>query len=83
MSGIEYDNETSPWSRMWAKIPHVRFGDPCHDCGVPLAPASRRWCAETLPPGVRKHAGNGLCGSCAGRRDTESPGWRKELHDGH
>lgn len=63
----------------WKSEPHVRFGDPCHDCGCPLAPASRCWAVETLPPGVRKHAGHGLCGRCSHRRDKDTPGWRTEL----
>lgn len=52
----------------WAAEPHIRLGDPCHDCGCTLAPASRCWSSWTLPPGVRKHDGHGLCSSCAGRR---------------
>lgn len=55
------------WTRYWATRPHIRFGDPCYGCSVAPAPASRRWSSWTLPPGVRKHAGLGLCGACAGR----------------
>lgn len=65
----------------WKHKPHIRFGDPCFDCGVPLAPASRRWCAETVPPGVKVHGGHGLCSSCNKKRDVATPGWRKELRD--
>lgn len=49
----------------WAREPHIRVGDPCFNCGTPLVPASRRWFAWSIPPGYRKHAGLGLCGSCA------------------
>lgn len=72
-------NTATAWDRMWAKVPHIRFGDPCHDCGTTLAPASRRWSKDTLPPGVRKHAGNGLCGPCTKVRDRDQPGWRDVL----
>jgi hypothetical protein len=74
-------NTATAWDRMWAKVPHIRFGDPCHDCAALLAPASRRWRSDTLPPGVRKHAGSGLCSSCAGVRDREQPGWRDALRN--
>ena len=79
MSTLAADVATGQEYGQWKHKPHIRFGDPCHDCGTKLAPASRRWAAETLPPGVRKHAGNGLCGACAGRRDRETPGWRAAL----
>lgn len=52
----------------WATEPHIRFGDPCHDCARPMAPASRSWSRWTLPAGVLKHAGRGLCGTCRRRR---------------
>lgn len=52
----------------WAREPHIRFGDPCFDCGTPMTPASRRWSAFTIPKGYRKHAGNALCGSCRNKR---------------
>lgn len=59
----------NPWAgTRWANEPHIRFGDPCHDCGVEMTPASRWWCAFTIPAGMRKHAGLGLCGPCARRR---------------
>lgn len=50
----------------------IRFGDPCYLCGVPMTPASRIWCADTIPAGMRKHAGRALCSSCANsvRRGT-------------
>ena len=56
----------------WATEPHIRVGDPCHDCGTPMVPASRRWSAFTIPPGHRKHDGNALCRSCASRRRREA-----------
>lgn len=46
----------------------IRMGDPCHDCGIPMTPASRVWSAFTIPSGYRKHAGRGLCGRCIQRR---------------
>jgi hypothetical protein len=52
----------------WATEPHIRFGDPCYDCATPMTPASRWWSALTIPEGMRKHAGDGLCSSCANRR---------------
>lgn len=67
----DFDND---WTRTrWAHEPHIRVGDPCHDCGTPLVPASRRWWSWTIPPGHSKHAGLGLCGSCAGRRRRSGP----------
>lgn len=49
----------------WRHEPHIRLGDPCFHCGIPLTPASRWYCALTIPAGFRKHAGLGLCGVCA------------------
>jgi hypothetical protein len=55
----------------WVREPHIRFGDPCHDRGVPLTPASRCWSAWSIPPGYRKHDGLGLCAPCRrARRST-------------
>lgn len=48
----------------WAHTPHVRFGDPCFGCGTPMTPASREWCAATMPEGYRLHAGHGCCSTC-------------------
>lgn len=49
----------------WKTRPHIRLGDPCYRCGIPLTPASRWYCKITIPAGYRKHAGLGLCGPCA------------------
>lgn len=54
----------------WAREPHIRFGDPCYDCGRPMTPASREWSRHTIPAGMVKHAGNALCGTCRNRRAT-------------
>ena len=53
--------------RDWSLTPHIRFGDPCYGCGILLVPASRTWQRELIPAGMRKHAGNALCGTCAGK----------------
>lgn len=58
---------TAGWEAHWARTPHIRFGDPCYACGVPMTPASRRWSAWTVPPGMRKHGGKGLCSTCKNR----------------
>lgn len=52
----------------WATQPHIRFGDPCYDCGRPMTPASREWSRDTIPPGHVKHAGHALCSTCRQRR---------------
>ena len=59
--------EEPPRNR-WRHNPHIRMGDPCHDCGVPMVPASRYYGAITIPDGYKKHRGNGLCGACTYHR---------------
>ena len=54
--------------RDWTRTPHIRMGDPCHDCAAPLTPASRCWTPWTIPTGHRRHAGRGLCSACLSRR---------------
>jgi len=52
------------YQNRWKTQPRVRFGDPCYLCGIPMTPASREWCALTIPPGYRVHGSFGLCRKC-------------------
>lgn len=61
------DHDARGWAGYWSRTPHIRFGDPCYGCGVPLVPACRTWPKELIPAGMRKHAGRALCGTCKGR----------------
>lgn len=56
------------YATQWRHRPHVRVGDPCYWCGIPMVPASREWPAMVIPDGHRKHGGLGLCQRCARRR---------------
>jgi hypothetical protein len=51
------------WSRFWAQRPHIRVGDPCFHCAVPMYPASRRFACGG-PAGHRMHGSHGLCQTC-------------------
>lgn len=66
----------------WAHEPHIRFGDPCYACAVPMTPASRWWSASTIPEGMRKHAGLGLCSRCAPRYRRDSSAEQAEKVSG-
>ena len=55
------------WGQYWATRPHIRFGDPCYACGIPLTPASACWTSWTIPEGMRRHGGHGLCSLCRNR----------------
>lgn len=48
----------------WSHRPHIRLGDPCFWCGVPMVPASAEFVSFTMPAGHRRHGGLGLCQAC-------------------
>lgn len=49
----------------WRTEPHVRMGDPCFLCGIPMTPGSREYeGGHLVPEGHRMHGGHGLCRRC-------------------
>ena len=58
-------------SARWLHEAHVRVGDPCFLCGIPMVPASRTWPAALIPDGYRVHGSYGLCRSCYNRRHSD------------
>lgn len=58
-------------SSRWRHEAHVRVGDPCFLCGIPMVPASRTWPAALIPEGHRIHGSHGLCRSCYNRRHSD------------
>lgn len=58
-------------SARWQHEAHVRVGDPCFLCGIPMVPASRTWPAALVPDGYRIHGSYGLCRSCYNQRHSD------------
>lgn len=48
----------------WAREPHIRVGDPCYLCGIPMVPASRHWPSWARPAEHHVHGSYGLCRPC-------------------